>query len=246
MFEGRRIFYPQVVLFYIGEEMGFYRGVEQNKSEEKKLREIPEKGFGLFFHILFTHATKILLLNLLFAAFSIPIVTLPAALSGVSRVLMLLMKDGYVHVFQDFWKEFKESFWRSLALGAIFAVIFALLYIAAKLYPVILADEIFSTVCFSLSVALIVILGVVFSYAIPMQSMVQLPFSKLIKNSCILLYARPLATLFLAAIVVLENYLIFGLFPETIPLTLVIIPAAAQLGICTVLKPVFEDLIYDE
>jgi len=226
--------------------MGFYRGVEQNRNQEKKLKAVPEKGFGLFFHILFGHATKILLLNLLFVAFSIPIVTLPAALSGVSRVMMLLMRDGYVHVFQDFWKEFKESFWRSLALGAIFAGIFVLLYIAAKLYPVIVADEIFSTVLFSLAVALIVILGVAFSYAIPMPSMVRLPFSKLIKNSCILLYARPLATIMIAAIVVLENYLIFGLFPETIPLTLVVIPAVAQLGVCTVLKPVFEDLIYAE
>lgn len=226
--------------------MGNYRGVEQDLGTEKTLKKIPEKGFGLFFHILFNHATKILLLNLLFIGFSIPIVTLPAALAGMSRVMMLLMRDGYVHVFQDFWKEFKESFWRSLVLGAIFAAIFIVLYISAKFYPGFFTDETLSTVFFSLAVALIVMVGVVFSYAIPMQSMVTLPFSKLLKNSCILLYARPLTTLIIAAIIVAENYLIFGLFPETLPLTAVLIPAVAQLGICTAVKPVFEDLVYDE
>ena len=226
--------------------MGFYKGVEEDRRKEKKLRKVPEKGFGLYFHVLFTHAAKILLLNLLFIAFSIPIVTLPAALCGVSRVLLLLMKDGYVHVFQDFWKEFKESFWRALAIGAIFAGIFVLLYVSAKFYPMVIQDEIFSTTLFSLAVALMVLLGVFFSYAIPMQSMVRLPFSRLLKNACILLYARPLATIFLAAIVVLVNYLVFGLFPDTLPLTLVIIPIASQLGVCTVVKPVFEDLIYEE
>lgn len=225
--------------------MGFYRGVEESASE-KKLKKIPEKGFGLYFYTLFNHATKMLLLNLLFIAFSLPVVTLPAAITAVSRVIMLLMKDGYVHVWQDFIKEFKTSFFKALAIGAGFVILFAVFYLAAKIYPVIFKnDEAMSVVFFALSVALMIILGVVFSYAIPMISMVDLPLGRILKNSCILLYAKPLTSIILAILVIAENYIIFGIFPESLPLVAFIIPVAVQLGVCVAVKPAFEELIYD-
>ena len=227
--------------------MGFYRGVEDSNKTEKKVKKVPEKGFGLYFHLLFSHATKMLLLNLLFVAFCLPVITIPAAATAVSRVMMLLARDGYVHLWQDFIKEFKTSFWKATAVGAIFIVIFALLYFAAKVYPVIFeADEIMSTLFFGLAVALMIILGVVFSYAIPMMAMVDLSLWKIIKNSCILLYGRPLTTIMIALIVIAENYIIFGIFPESLPVVLTIVLAAAQLGVCVAVKPVFEDLVYDE
>lgn len=81
----------------------------------------PKKGVKRFFFIFYNHFWKLITLNLLFLAFCIPVVTIPAALCGANRVLILLVQEGNCFLWRDFIKEFKSSFFKSLPFGLLYA-----------------------------------------------------------------------------------------------------------------------------
>ena len=83
----------------------------------------PEQGAKRFFFVLTTHFRKLLCLNLLFVAFCIPIVTIPAAFCGMNRVLIKLVRDGNCFLWSDFIKEFKQSFFKSMPFGVLCVVL---------------------------------------------------------------------------------------------------------------------------
>jgi uncharacterized membrane protein YesL len=91
---------------------------------------VPQEGARRYFFLLRTHFGKIILLNLLFVAFSIPVVTLPAAICGANRVWTKLICEGNCFLWHDFIKEFKASFAKSLLCGSVFgAGLFAAHYL---------------------------------------------------------------------------------------------------------------------
>ena len=77
----------------------------------------PKEGAKRFFFILANHFGKMIALNLLFLAFCLPVLTIPAALCGANRVLINLVNEGHCFLWQDFIKEFKGSFFKSLPFG---------------------------------------------------------------------------------------------------------------------------------
>ena len=77
----------------------------------------PQGGWRRFFFVLGTHFWKLISLNLLFLAFSIPVITLPAALCGMNRVLIKLYRDGNCFVWDEFFKEFRANLWKALPFG---------------------------------------------------------------------------------------------------------------------------------
>jgi uncharacterized membrane protein YesL len=60
---------------------------------------------------------KLVALNLMFLAFSIPVVTMPASLCGMNRVLIKLWREGNCFLWSDFWDEFKANILKPCRLG---------------------------------------------------------------------------------------------------------------------------------
>lgn len=89
---------------------------------------MPEGGIRRYALLLTTHFWKLIGLNLLFVLFSLPIITMPAALCGMNRVCMLLIRNGHCFLWQDFIEEFKRSFVRSI-LPVVFFLFFDLLWL---------------------------------------------------------------------------------------------------------------------
>lgn len=226
--------------------MDFFNRSDYTFHTTKKFKKVPERGIKLYLFILGTYPTKILLLNLLMIAFSIPIVTMPAAITGASRVLMLLIRDGYIHLWRDFIKEFKLSFLKSLVVGLIYLIIIAALYIATRVYPNIIEDNFLAETMFGLSIAGMLLVNVAFSYAFPMIAMVDLKLFSILKNSIILLYRCMLNSFVLLILSVLFNYIAIYLFPGSLPVILTIVPALYQLAICVTVKIPFEKYVYAE
>ena len=56
----------------------------------------PREGARRFFYLFWNHAWKLIRLNLLFLACCIPVVTMPAALCAMDRVLIVLVREGNV------------------------------------------------------------------------------------------------------------------------------------------------------
>lgn len=81
----------------------------------------PEKGIKRFLFLLAAHFWKLVSLNLLFLLFSIPVVTMPAALCGMNRVLIKLVREGNCFLWSDFIKEFRAELFKSLPFGILYA-----------------------------------------------------------------------------------------------------------------------------
>lgn len=90
-----------------------------------RISKPPSGGAARFFYLAYTHFAKLVGLNLLFLLFCIPLVTIPAALSGMNRACLLLVREGTCAVWSDFIKEFKCSLLKSLPLGFLCAFLFA-------------------------------------------------------------------------------------------------------------------------
>ena len=69
-------------------------------------------------YLLTTHFFDLLRANLLYALFSLPVITIPAALCGLYAVVLQYWRVGYGELFGTFWREFKANFFSSLALTA--------------------------------------------------------------------------------------------------------------------------------
>jgi len=102
----------------------------------------PTSGFPRFWFVLKTHFGKLILANVLFLLFSIPIITLPASLCGLNSVCIQLMRTGKCFLAQDFFDGFKRKFWLNTLFGIPLCAVIggtALLYIAEYRAPIFYA-----------------------------------------------------------------------------------------------------------
>ena len=81
----------------------------------------PQRGVKRFLFLLSTHFWRLMRLNMLFVLFCLPVVTIPAALCGMNRVLITLVRDGNCFLWSEFSKEFKANLLKSLPFGILFA-----------------------------------------------------------------------------------------------------------------------------
>lgn len=118
--------------------MGFF----YRSDREGAGRPLPRAGVLRLVLISGTHFWKLIGANLLFVVFSLPVVTLPAALCALNRVCLLIYREGNCFLWTDFFQKFRRSFWRSLLPGALFGALtfagyfFMSLGAANGIYPV--------------------------------------------------------------------------------------------------------------
>lgn len=71
--------------------------------------------------------------NLLAALISIPIVTVPVAFAGLSRLSHTAQRSS-TSDFTEFWSGVREHFWRGLLIGCLNVVIFVILWVNLRTY----------------------------------------------------------------------------------------------------------------
>jgi hypothetical protein len=74
----------------------------------------PKGGVRRVWFLLKTHFGKFLSLNVLFLAFCVPVVTIPAAIAASDRVCLVLWREGNCFLWEEFWGEFKSELFNSL------------------------------------------------------------------------------------------------------------------------------------
>lgn len=142
----------------------------------------PQGGAGLYFYLLGTHFWKFVALNLLFVLFSIPVVTMPAALCGMNRVCIRLIVDGNCFLWYDFTKEFRESFRKGLLIGLI-----SLAVLAAGYYLVSLGisngQSIYGIIFLAVGIFMLIGGALLGSWTFVMIAMLPLNIRNLLKNA---------------------------------------------------------------
>jgi len=193
----------------------------------------PEKGAARFFFLLTANFSKLAVLNLIFLLFCLPVITIPAALSGMSRVCALLVREGVCYLWIDFFTEFKSSFFKSVPIfvaGAVFASpAFILSCLDSAGQPFILV---------SITVFLF-IMGLLFScYAFAMLSMCSLRLRDIFRNAFFLIFLEPKTDLLLVLFVGMTAAAFLWFLPYTLPLAFILFSLVSLISSAIVFEPI--------
>ncbi len=192
----------------------------------------PEKGVKRFFFLLMTHPWKLVTLNLMFLMFSIPVVTIPAAICGVNRVLIKLVREGNCFLWSEYKKEFKANLFKSLPFGLLSAVLLFMSYYALSVST---SSEDSSMSIFAGAIGLFILgLTLLFtSYVFVLLPSLALKNRHIAKNAIVLMVTEWRTNLVIIGSMVALTIIIAAFFPYTVVLLLLIWFSLQQLIICT-------------
>lgn len=223
--------------------MGLFSG--QYEKEGAGL-PMPESGAARYFAVLFSQFWKLVGANLLFVAFSLPVITLPAALSALNRVCVLLYRNGWCYVWQSFREEFRASFRRSLLPAAVFLLLIFIGYYAMSLGLSNASLPLWSLVFWTVGI-LSAAGGFCWGSCYFVLSAIQeLGWRQLMKNARLLCMLRPgrAVAAALPAVVFLTLTAIF--LPLSLFALLLIVPALCQYTVSVLFYTLAEEYVIEE
>ena len=112
-------------LFYNYQESG--SGVSKNGPKKSRIR--------IFFEVFGRKFWNLILINLIYGIFCIPIFTIGPATAAAFKVLKNYSIEKNAFVWSDFWKSFKEDFKVSFPLGIIYFIALGGIAIGMYIYP---------------------------------------------------------------------------------------------------------------
>ena len=192
----------------------------------------PTGGPALFFARIGTYFWKFLLLNGLFIIFSLPVITVPAALTAVYRVIILIISKERCFLWDDFWEEFRRNFWRSLFLGLrLLPDILILLLLLTNgignrrsfIGIVLLGLSLFGITWFLLKS----------TWAFVMNAMLDLKVSELLRNARILALKERWTSLAVILTLLLTTIFMIAVFPISQWIFLLFLFSFIQYSVCT-------------
>lgn len=182
--------------------MGVFNGYlkNYNRPGPGANSPVPKKGPKRYWHLLKTHFTKLVGINLLYALTFIPIyltfalrtvlglysflflliyaALMPACRAGCARAMMVIARQGNCFVFHEFKKEFKTDFFKRT-----FATLCLLLIPLAYW---ILVGMTGNPIGMGGAIGLTALVFVVYAYLFPMWAITDIPVGKCVKNAVLL------------------------------------------------------------
>lgn len=202
---------------------------DNNKNKRDLIDAVPNKGFKRYLFILSNHFFKLISLNLLFLFTCLPIITIPAAIFALTKVVMILYHTGTCSIYADYWMEFKKGFFQRII--PVFLLIFFPISISAWFF--ILG---YSNFGIGIGIILIPVCYLMLSYFIPLTVSNELTINKNLKESFLMIFSnwRKSFKLIIAPILLY----IFSLYslPYTAIPGLFIVFSAGQLFACYILE----------
>lgn len=190
----------------------------------------PEKGIKRFGFLLRTHFWKLVTLNLLFLAFSIPVITIPAAICGMNRVLIKLWREGICFLWSDFWAEFKANLLKGIPFGMICALLlFASYYFFSLSISYGESLELFTAIIGFLLLGFTVLFG---SYVFVFLPTLDLKNAHIARNAFILTIIEWKTNAVILGCLFGLAFIAAAFFPYTLVLLLFFWIALAQFIIC--------------
>lgn len=203
----------------------------------------PASGWSRVGSMALTHFWKLIWVNLLFVLFSLPVVTLPAALTALDRVCVLIYKDGNIFLWEEFWKEFRRSLLRAFLPGLFFGLVLFGGYFFLSLGNGNFGS--FSGILFWCLGLVMVAAAVIWGeYFFVLISILDIDNKNALKNALILWLARPSHALGTLAIVLVLFFGAMALLPMITPFLVALIwVVLAQYPVCYLVYDVTEDMI---
>lgn len=202
--------------------MGLFGGFTKPGKGVRK--DAPKKKrFFYFFELYFRKIKKVILLNLLYILFCIPIITIGPATAAMTKIAMDFVEEKPVFLLSDFWDAFKANFKQGLVVGILQIVILVLSVYAFMFYYTysFVSWVDYVMLIFVIFFAIIFIMASFYVYIL--MTKVELKVIPLLKNSVMLAFLglrTNILTLIFTALLLVPS---LWWFPLTIPIILVIL-----------------------
>lgn len=161
----------------------------------------------------------IMILNVVFMIFCIPVVTIGASFCGAYYMGFKMVKNEETYIIKGFWKAFKENFKQATAIWMIVLVILCVLTADYRIMA-------YSGIQFAqwmriamVTVTVVLLMGLVFIF--PLQARFVNPIKNTVKNAFLMALSH-LPSAFLLIAVYAVPVIIFYFVPQTFPVLLVL------------------------
>lgn len=216
-----------------------------NRNKEGAGRPLPEGGAARYFVLLTTNFWKLVGLNLLFVAFSLPVITLPAALCALNRVCMLLIRNGYCFLWQDFIEEFIHSFKRSLAPAVLFVFLVFFGYYAMSLGITNAGLLLWSTIFWTIGI-MVTVAGICWgAYFYALVPLLDQNNRDVLKNARLLCMIRPGRAIAVFGIIAAAAFVMAAFLPISLVLMVFCVPAVIQYSVCFLVNDMADSYILE-
>ena len=190
---------------------------------------------------------QMMITSLTWLLFCLPVVTAGASTVALCRVMFNLKEDKSC-AFQEFFKAFRESFWKATALWLLLLV--CVVFLVAGFYGMVLVENaILRMAALMLFCLLFFLVYIVAVYVFPLTAYFENTVSGTIRNAIGMGLGNLRQTIFAIAVTLLPLVLMLvsmKLFVTLLFLMVVTGPGAICYGVVCALRPVFLRYIPDE
>lgn len=211
------------------------------KQRERAIREgddrpAPTRTLPRIWDMLVNHFFRLLWANILCVLCCLPIITIPASLSGLFAVVQQYYRKGYGDVGSTFFKEFKQDFLIRIALTLVLLAVPVLGWMLGSLFSAAWAP-------YAVCAAFVVFSILTLSWLYPQMALLKLKPLQALRNAMILTGLESKRDLGLLIVWVLFGGVILVMWPLSFILLLFLVPVAPVIAIHTITEPVLEERI---
>jgi len=182
-----------------------------------------KKGIALFFEIFWREFWELLKLNMLFLVFCIPVVTIPASITAMSRITLTMVRDKNHFLFRDFFSCFKKEFFKSLGAGAILFGIMALSAFGVWFYTSLENLGWIRMLPAAVGAGCFIIAFLMGNYVFAQIAYIDVPFGKMFKNAFYLVFVCIKRNVIVLLVTIFFVGLGIGMLPYSMPAFVMII-----------------------
>lgn len=190
-----------------------------NRTHKEEEPRPLKTGILRFFQIIWIEFWNLILLNILYVLFCLPIITIPAATAAFTAELCDMVRDRPRMLVHRFWSVFKRDFRQATLLGLIGLLLFALL-IGLLTAVLFFLPPIFTYLLLPATAIVLFLCCMAWIYVYPLLAVTDLPLRHIVKNafSLSLMCAKHAAAAVVACGLLLYYALLY--FPISIPFLL--------------------------
>lgn len=170
-----------------------------------------KRGFVKFMEVFGRHFWDLVLINILYIVFCIPIVTFGPATAGLIKVTRNYSQERSCFMFHDFWKAFKTTFKQSFPMGLIDLFLFIWSGVMISFYYQMSLLHSYGKALLVIAISLLLIIFLMHFYIYLLIVSTNLKLKQIIKNSFLLISIaiKPTLITFFSAVGILIALILF-------------------------------------
>lgn len=217
---------------------------KQNQDRPDNPKDAPKKkGILRLLLILWREFFPLLKLNLLFILCCIPVVTIPAAITAMSRITGSMARDENYFLWADYKKAFKRDFGKALLGGVIFLLLLGVFGLSTWFYFMLYGNSKLFIILAGFALCLVMTTLCAAFYFFPSLAFVELPIKAMLINSVVMVF-----TCFKRTLLAFLGFFIFmgigiALYPSSSFFILLLMFSLSSLMVCMGVMPAIEEKV---